>query len=183
MSSTVSSTAAAAGNSVISSTGIGSGLDITSIVASLTTAAGLAQNNQLADRKSTLTAQVSAYGTFSSALDTLQATLTTLQSPKALAGRTAAIGDVTIATASATPDAIPAQYSSDGAKSGHGGESVVEGLHHRGRQLRPSARALCPLRSAAIRPPSISIQPTTPCQASLPRSMGTPIIPGLPPAS
>jgi len=110
MSSTVSSTAGA-GNSVISSTGIGSGLDITSIVASLTTAAGLAQNNQLADRKSSLTAQVSAFGTFSSALDTLQATLTTLESPKALSGRTATVGDAAIATATATPDAIPAQYS------------------------------------------------------------------------
>jgi flagellar hook-associated protein 2 len=111
MGSTISSTAASAGNTVISSTGIGSGLDITSIVSSLTTAAGLAQNNQLADRKSTLTAQVSAYGTFSSALDTLQATLTTLKVPSALAGRTATVGDPTIATASATSNTTPAQYS------------------------------------------------------------------------
>ncbi len=111
MGSTIPSTAANAGNTVISSTGIGSGLDITSIVSSLTTAAGFAQNNQLADRKSTLTAQVSAYGTFKSALDTLQATLTTLQVPKALAGRTAALGDDSIGTATATADAVPAQYS------------------------------------------------------------------------
>jgi flagellar hook-associated protein 2 len=80
-------------------------------VQSLTTAAGLAQNTQLSDRKSTLTAQVSAYGTFKSALSTLQATLTTLENPKALAGRTATLGDDTIATASATGDAVPAQYS------------------------------------------------------------------------
>jgi flagellar hook-associated protein 2 len=111
MGSTVSSTAANAGNTVISSTGIGSGLDISSIVSSLTTAAGFAQNTQLSDRKTTLTAQVSAYGTFKSALDTLQVTLTTLQVPKALAGRIATLGDDTIATASATGDAIPAQYS------------------------------------------------------------------------
>ena len=119
MSSTISSTPSAAsaasapsaGNTVISSTGIGSGLDISSIVSSLTTAAGLAQNTQLSDRKSALTAQVSAYGTFSSALDTLQATLTTLENPTSLAGRTVTLGDDTIATASATSDAIPAQYS------------------------------------------------------------------------
>jgi flagellar hook-associated protein 2 len=112
MSSTIaSSTAPTAANTVISSTGIGSGLDINSIVTSLTTAAGLAQNTQLADRKSALTAQVSAYGTFSSALATLQATLTTLETPTALAGRTATLGDTTIATASATADAIPSQYS------------------------------------------------------------------------
>ena len=111
MSSTIASTAASAGNTVISSTGIGSGLDINSIVTSLTTAAGLAQNTQLSDRKTVLTAQVSAYGTFSAALDTLQATLTTLQNPKVLAGRTAAVADNTIASASATTSAIPAQYS------------------------------------------------------------------------
>jgi flagellar hook-associated protein 2 len=111
MGSTVSSTAASAGSTVISSTGIGSGLDIGSIVTSLTTAHGLAQNTQLSDRKSTLTAQVSAYGTFKSALDTLQATLATLENPKSLAGRTATLGDDTVATASATSSAIPAQYS------------------------------------------------------------------------
>ena len=111
MGSTISSTATNAANTVISSTGVGSGLDIGSIVSALTTAAGAAQNNQLSDRKTTLTAQVSAYGTFKSALDTLQATLTTLQNPKALAGRIAALGDDTIATASATSSAVPAQYS------------------------------------------------------------------------
>ena len=105
------SAATAAGGSVISSTGIGSGLDINGIVTTLTTAAGAAQNNQLAARKNTLTAQVSAYGTFSSALSTLQATLTPLQTTGALAGRTATLGDTTIATASATGTAVPARYS------------------------------------------------------------------------
>jgi flagellar hook-associated protein 2 len=110
MSSTISSTPSA-GNTVISSTGIGSGLDINSIVTSLTTAAGLAQNTQLSDRKGSLTAQVSAYGTFSSALSTLQATLTTLETPSTLAGRTATLSDDKVASGSATADAIPAQYS------------------------------------------------------------------------
>jgi flagellar hook-associated protein 2 len=111
MSSTIASTAASAGNTVISSTGIGSGLDINSIVSSLTTAAGLAQNTQLSDRKTALSAQVSAYGTFSSALDTLQATLTTLENPTTLAGRTVTVGDDTVATASAASNTVPAQYS------------------------------------------------------------------------
>jgi flagellar hook-associated protein 2 len=110
MSSTISSTTAGAG-STISSTGIGSGLDIASIVSSLTTAAGLAQNTQLSDRKGVLTAQVSAYGTFSSALETLQATLTTLTNPSTLAGRTVSLSDDKIASGTATSDAIPAQYS------------------------------------------------------------------------
>ena len=110
MSSTISSTPSAA-STVISSTGIGSGLDINGIVTSLTTAAGLAQNTQLSDRKSSLTAQVSAYGTFRSALSTLQATLKTLETPTTLAGRTATISDSKVASGSATAGAIPAQYS------------------------------------------------------------------------
>jgi flagellar hook-associated protein 2 len=103
--------ATAAGGSLVTSTGIGSGLDIGSIVSSLTTAAGAAENNQLAAQKSTLNAELSAYGTFSSALETLQAALTPLETTATLAGRTAALGDTTIATATATGDAVPAQYS------------------------------------------------------------------------
>jgi flagellar hook-associated protein 2 len=103
--------ATAAGGSLVTSTGIGSGLDIGSIVSSLTTAAGAAENNQLATQKSTLNAQLSAYGTFNSALETLQAALTPLETTSTLAGRTAALGDTTIATATATGDAVPAQYS------------------------------------------------------------------------
>jgi flagellar hook-associated protein 2 len=110
MSSTISSAPSPA-STVISSTGIGSGLDINGIVTSLTTAAGLAQNTQLADRKGSLTAQVSAFGTFSSALSTLQATLKTLETPSTLAGRTAAVSDSKVASGSATGSAIPAQYS------------------------------------------------------------------------
>jgi flagellar hook-associated protein 2 len=103
--------ATAAGGSLVTSTGIGSGLDIGSIVSSLTTAEGAAQNNQLAAQKNTLNAQVSAYGTFSSALETLQAALTPLEVTSTLAGRTASLDDATIATATATGDAVPAQYS------------------------------------------------------------------------
>ncbi|HEV7613226.1 MAG TPA: flagellar filament capping protein FliD [Steroidobacteraceae bacterium] len=110
MSSTISAASSTA-NTVISSTGIGSGLDINSIVTSLTKAHGLAQNTQLSDRHTALTAQVSAYGTFSSALSVLQATLTTLKTSSALAGRTVVLGDTTIATGTATAHAIPAQYS------------------------------------------------------------------------
>ncbi|MEP6885708.1 MAG: flagellar filament capping protein FliD [Gammaproteobacteria bacterium] len=111
MSSTIASTATSAGNTVISSTGIGSGLDINGIVTSLTTAAGLAQNTQLSDRQGALTAQVSAYGTFKSALETLQAALTNLQTPSTLAGRTATLSDDKVASGSAASSAIPAQYS------------------------------------------------------------------------
>jgi flagellar hook-associated protein 2 len=98
-------------SSVISSTGIGSGLDINSIVSTLTTAEGAAETNALTARKGVLSAQVSAYGTFSSALSTLQAALTPLTDPAKLAGRTATVADNTIASATATSAAVTGQYS------------------------------------------------------------------------
>jgi len=98
-------------SSVISSTGIGSGLDINSIVSSLTTAKAAPETNALNRSKTALTAEVSAFGTFNSALATFQATLATLQDPTKLASRTAALADTTIASATATSSAAPGQYS------------------------------------------------------------------------
>jgi flagellar hook-associated protein 2 len=98
-------------SSVISSTGIGSGLDINSIVSSLTTAEAAPETNALNRSKTALTAQVSAFGTFNAALATFQATLATLEDPTKLAGRTAALADTTIATATATSSAVAGQYS------------------------------------------------------------------------
>jgi flagellar hook-associated protein 2 len=95
----------------VQSLGVGSGLDIASIVSQLTTAEGAAQTAQLTDRQTTLQAQVSAYGTFRSALEALQATLTPIENASQFAGRTAAVGDTSIATASATSSATPGQYS------------------------------------------------------------------------
>jgi flagellar hook-associated protein 2 len=98
-------------SSVISSTGIGSGLDINSIVSSLTTAKAAPETNALNRSKTALTAEVSAFGTFNSALATFQATLATLQDPTKLATRTATLADTTIATATATSSAVAGQYS------------------------------------------------------------------------
>src|SRR5882762_1436213 len=98
-------------STVISSTGIGSGLDINSIVTSLTTAKAAPETNALNRSKTTLTAEVSAFSTFNTALATFQATLATLQDPTKLAGRTATLADTTIATATATSSAVAGQYS------------------------------------------------------------------------
>jgi flagellar hook-associated protein 2 len=111
MSSIAPTTPASAGSVVVSSQGIGSGLDIASIVSSLTTAQAAPQTNALNRSTAALNAQVSAFGTFNSALETFQATLATLQDPTQLAGRTATLGDATIATATATSSAVPGQYS------------------------------------------------------------------------
>jgi flagellar hook-associated protein 2 len=117
MSSAISSTgssatsAASSASSLITSQGVGSGLDISAIVTALTNSYGAAQTNELNTEQTTLNAQVSAFGTFSSALDTLQSTLTTLQSASALAGNTATVADKTIASASTDADAVPGSYS------------------------------------------------------------------------
>jgi flagellar hook-associated protein 2 len=114
MSSAVnSSTANSSGSpsSLITSTGIGSGLDISAIVSSLTSAYGAAQTNELSAEQTSLNAQVSAFGTFSSALSTLQATLSSLETPSSLAGYDATVADKTIASASTSSDAVPGQYS------------------------------------------------------------------------
>jgi flagellar hook-associated protein 2 len=109
-SGSASTSAASSVNSLITSTGIGSGLNISAIVSSLTTSYGAAQTNQLNAQQTSLDAQVSAYGTFTSALDTLQASLTSLQDPSQLAGFDATVADKTIASATTTSDAVAGQY-------------------------------------------------------------------------
>jgi flagellar hook-associated protein 2 len=115
MSSTISPTGSSstsgASSALITSTGIGSGLNISAIVSSLTSAYGAAQKSQLTAQQNSLDAQVSAYGTFTSALDKLQATLSTLQNPSQLAGFNASVVDSTIASASTDSHAVAGQYS------------------------------------------------------------------------
>jgi flagellar hook-associated protein 2 len=122
MSSTISGTAASpstattaspatTGSAAITSTGIGSGLDISAIVASLTSAFGAGQQNSLTTQGDALDAQVSAFGTFTSALDTLQNTLAPLETASSLAGFDGTVADPTIATATASTGAVAGTYS------------------------------------------------------------------------
>src|SRR6202789_2740406 len=105
-----STSGAAAGSALITSTGIGSGLNISAIVSELTTAFGAAQTSQLTNEQNSLNTQVSAFGTFSSALSTLQSTLSTLESPDTLAGFDATVSDTSIASASTSSGAAAGQY-------------------------------------------------------------------------
>src|SRR5271169_1670965 len=107
-----SSTASgSAGSALITSTGIGSGLDIGAIVSSLTTAYGAAQTSQLTNQANSLDAQVSAYGSFTAALDTLKLALPALQDPSQLAGFDASVADKNIASATTDSDAVAGTYS------------------------------------------------------------------------
>jgi flagellar hook-associated protein 2 len=109
-SSSTSAATPTSASALITSTGIGSGLDISAIVSSLTTAFGAAQTDQLTNQANTLDAQVSAYGTFTSALDTLQQAAQALEVPGQLAGFDATVADTTIASATTTSDAVAGQY-------------------------------------------------------------------------
>jgi flagellar hook-associated protein 2 len=117
MSSTISgatspaAASTAAASAAITSTGIGSGLDISAIVTALTNAFGAGQQQQLTNQATALDSQVSAFGTFASALDTLKGTLSALENPAQLAGFDAAVADKTVATASAKSNAVAGQYS------------------------------------------------------------------------
>jgi flagellar hook-associated protein 2 len=110
-SSTPSSSTPSSASALITSTGIGSGLDIGAIVSSLTTAFGAAQTDQLTNQQNTLDSEVSAYGTFTSALDTLKLALPALEDPSQLAAFAATVADKDIASATTTSDAVAGTYS------------------------------------------------------------------------
>jgi flagellar hook-associated protein 2 len=101
----------ASASALITSTGIGSGLDIGAIVSSLTTAFGAAQTSQLTNQQNTLDSEVSAYGSFTSALDALKLSLPALEDPSQLAAFAATVADKNIATATTSSDAVAGTYS------------------------------------------------------------------------
>jgi flagellar hook-associated protein 2 len=106
-----SSNSPSSASALVTSTGIGSGLNIGAIVSSLTTAYGAAQTNQLTNQQNTLDAQVSAYGTFTAALDTLKLSLPSLEDPSQLAAFAATVADKSIASATTGSGAVAGTYS------------------------------------------------------------------------
>ena len=108
--STASATTAASGSAAITTTGIGSGLDITAIVSELTSAFGAGQQDQLTNQETALDSQVSAFGTFTSSLDALQTALAAVDDTSTLAGFDATVGDTSIASATASSTAVAGTY-------------------------------------------------------------------------
>jgi flagellar hook-associated protein 2 len=106
-----SSSSPPSASALITSTGIGSGLNIGAIVSSLTTAYGASQTTQLTNQQNTLDAQVSAYGTFTAALDTLKLSLPSLEDPSQLAAFAATVADKNIASVTTGSDAVAGTYS------------------------------------------------------------------------
>lgn len=97
---TVNSTTSNTGT--LSAAGVGSGLDVNTLVSQLVAAKKTPLQNQIDSQKSTAQTQLSAIGQVSSALTALQSALTSLTSGTAFGSHTVSTGDKTILTAAAT---------------------------------------------------------------------------------
>ena len=95
----------------ITSTGIGSGIDIESIVTKLVTVEGQAQTRQLDTKQAALTAKLSSFGSFKSALDSLKTALQPLADLAKFQGRQVTVGDADFLAVTATSSAAPGSYS------------------------------------------------------------------------
>lgn len=94
----------------ITATGVGSGMDLSSLVDSLVAADRAPQELRISRQESGAKAKLSALGTVTSALDSLQRTLATLKSGSAFNARTATSSKPDVFTASAASDAAIGSY-------------------------------------------------------------------------
>jgi flagellar hook-associated protein 2 len=100
-----------ASTGTVSSTGLGSGLDINSIVSQLVAAEGSGQQTLLNSQQTALQTQLSAYGQFQAAVSALQASVATLATSAQFQVNAATVGDPTIASATADTTAATGTYS------------------------------------------------------------------------
>lgn len=94
----------------ITSPGIGSGLDINSLVSQLVDAEKTPQTTRLDTKEAELQARLSAFGTLKGALSSLQTSLSGLTSISTYRGRTAGSSNDEVLTASAGTLASPGRY-------------------------------------------------------------------------
>ncbi|MGC4028538.1 MAG: flagellar filament capping protein FliD [Steroidobacteraceae bacterium] len=94
----------------ITSTGIGSGLDISSMVSQLVAAERKPADERLAKTDTRLTAELSAVSKLKGALSTFESALSALKTPSTFEPRTATSADEKAFTATATASAAPGRY-------------------------------------------------------------------------
>ena len=94
----------------ITSTGIGTGLDITTLVGKLVDAEGQPIFNQLAKKEDTTNDRLSALGSLKSALTSLQTAAKALKDADKFLLHSATSGNDSIVTATATSKAVPGNY-------------------------------------------------------------------------
>ncbi len=103
-------TTSAPGQGIITSTGLGSGLDINGIVTSLVNAEGAGPKAQYSAQTTQIQTQISAYGQLQSAVSALQASLTTLSTTSQFQANSATVADKTIASATADATSAAGSY-------------------------------------------------------------------------
>jgi len=100
-----------ASQGTVSSTGLGSGLDINSIVTQLVAAEGNGPTTLLNSRQTQIQSKLSAYGQFQAAVSALQASLATLATTAQFQSNSASVGDPAVASAAADTTAAAGTYS------------------------------------------------------------------------
>ena len=94
----------------IVSSGIGSGLDIASLVKQLVTAEGQPTSTRLDTQEAALQAKLSAFGSVKSAIAGLQGAIADLKDPTKFQGRSVTVGDASLLGASASSTAATGSY-------------------------------------------------------------------------
>jgi flagellar hook-associated protein 2 len=98
------------GSGIIQSTGVGSGLDIQSLVTQLVAAEGQPETDRLTAKASSVATDISAVGTLKGALSSFQSTLTPLKSVNSFNALSATVGDDGFFTATAGTAAVTGSY-------------------------------------------------------------------------
>src|SRR5262245_17469983 len=94
----------------LSSTGIGSGLDIDSLVSKLVTAERTPGQTRIDDKKTTLSSQFSAMATLMGGMSAFQSSLNSLVSAGSFTSRSVTLSDDTAFTAKAASTAAAGSY-------------------------------------------------------------------------
>ena len=100
-----------AGQTILTALGSGAGFNVDAVVSALVTAEGAGQTAQLNQQITQIDTQVSAYSQFSAAAATVQTAIQALSTPTDFNSYQAVVGDTTVATATTSSSAVPANYS------------------------------------------------------------------------
>ncbi len=98
------------GQGTITSTGLGSGLDINSIVQQLIAAEGAGPKKLLTAQQTGFQAKISAYGKLQAGISGVQAALASLSTPQQFEGTLATVADKTVASATTDSTASAGNY-------------------------------------------------------------------------
>ena len=99
------------GGSIITSAGVGSGIDVNAIVSAIVSSEGAGQTAQLNAQTAQISSQISAYSQVSAAAASVQSAIQALSTPSNFNNYPATVTDTTVASATAGATAVPGNYS------------------------------------------------------------------------